>query len=60
MSGGARDSVRLTRRAELSAEAQRLRQHVAQASQDTRTLETELRLACTKIEGLERQPRAVA
>jgi hypothetical protein len=44
----------------LRAEAQRLRQHVAHASQETRTLETELRLARAQIEGLERQLRAVA
>jgi hypothetical protein len=42
----------------LRGEAQRLRQHVAGASQETRRLETELRLAHGKIEGLERQVRA--
>jgi hypothetical protein len=44
----------------LRGEAARLRQHVAQESERARRLETELRLAHGKIDGLERQLRAVA
>jgi hypothetical protein len=42
----------------LRGEAQRLRQHVAGASQEHDGLKTELRLARAQIEGLERQVRA--
>jgi hypothetical protein len=42
----------------LRGEAQRLRQQVALTSEQTRELETELRLARAQIEGLERQVRA--
>jgi len=42
----------------LRGEAQRLRQHVAGASQETSRLETELRLARAQIAALEQQVRA--
>jgi len=44
----------------LRGEAQRLRLHVAQESERSRKLDTELRLAHGKLEALERQLRAVA
>jgi hypothetical protein len=44
----------------LRGQAQRLRQHVAGASQETSRLETELRLARAQIAALEQQLRAVA